>query len=589
MSPAATAESHVASYQIQVDGTDVKPEIADTIGEIKIVDSLMLPDSCDLTMFINSYDPEQAVMAVDEQPFEIGKELLIKVGAIDDQEPQAVLFRGDIVAVDVDFGAGGIAVGVRAYDGAHKLHRSRNIRVFQNQTSTDAVKKVLSEAGFSIDKTHPSGPPHEWLQQDNETDWEFIWRLARRIDFWLLVEGEKASFVRAGTSGETVALEYPLTLHAFHPRVTAVQQVAEVTARANDPKSKSTFEATAATPEQNASVGLERETVSNALEGGAIHISGESILEQDEIVKLAQATLDRIANAYIEADGHVQGNPKIKAGAKLQITGLGQKLSGTYLVGTATHTVSGGGGFETHFSTATATPTTLAALAGGSNGRTQFGDRLVIGIVSNNNDPDNLGRVKVKFPALSDADESGWMRIATPSAGAARGLLMLPQPDEEVLVGFENGDTRRGYVLGSLFNGKDKPGDDLIQQKDGTFALLSDKRIVAQSKEEMQLKSTKKMTVLVEDEQEITVKKDRTENISGAKTEAIGGNYKNEAKGTGTLKATGSYTIESTASVTIKAPSITVEGTASLTLKAPSVTIQGSASVNISGALINLG
>ena len=42
---------------------------------------------------------------------------------------------------------------------------------------------------------------------------------------------------------------------------------------------------------------------------------------------------------------------------------------------------------------------------------------------------------------------------------------MLPQPDEEVLVGFENGDTRRGYVLGSLFNGKDKPGDDLASQK----------------------------------------------------------------------------------------------------------------------------
>ena len=589
MSPAATSESHVASYQIEVAGAPVKPEIADSIGEIKIVDSLMLPDSCDLTMFINSYDAEQAIVAVDEQPFEIGKELTIKVGAIDDQEPQTVLFLGEIAAVDVDYGAGGIAVGVRAYDRAHKLHRSRHIRVFQNQTSTDAVKKVLSEAGFQVDKTDASGAPHEWLQQDNETDWEFIWRLARRIDFWLLVDGRKASFVKAGTSGETVPLEYPLTLHAFHPRVTAVQQVAKVTMRANDPKAKSAFSASATTPAQNARIGLERKTVSNALGGGEIHISGESALEQGEVVKLAQATLDRVANAYIEADGHVQGNPKIKAGAKLEITGLGEKLSGTYLVGTATHKVSGGEAFDTFVSTATATPTTLAALAGGSNGRTQFGDRLVIGIVSNNNDPDDLGRVKVKFPALSDADESHWLRVATPSAGNQRGLLMLPQPDEEVIVGFENGDTRRGYVLGSLFNGKDKPGPDLIQEKDGSFGLLSNKKIVAKSKDEMQLTSTKKMTVVAEAEQEITVKRDRTENISGGKTEAIGGNYKNEAKGSGTLKATGSYTIESNASVTIKAPSITVEGQASLTLKAPSVTIQGSASVNISGALINIG
>ena len=142
----------------------------------------------------------------------------------------------------------------------------------------------------------------------------------------------------------------------------------------------------------------------------------------------------------------------------------------------------------------------------------------MIGIVTNNNDPDSLGRVKVKFPALDDNLESEWMRIATPSAGNARGLMMLPQPNEEVIVGFENGDTRRGYVLGSLFNGKDKPGGAHLQGKearDGSFAVLSDKQIVATSKDEMKLTSTKKMTVDVQDEQEIKVAKDRTEQVGG--------------------------------------------------------------------------
>ncbi len=97
----------------------------------------------------------------------------------------------------------------------------------------------------------------------------------------------------------------------------------------------------------------------------------------------------------------------------------------------------------------------------------------MVGIVTNNNDPDQMGRVRVKFPSLSDSEESAWARVASVSAGNARGLMMLPQPDEEVIVGFEHGDTRRPIVVGSLFNGKDKPGDDLVQSKDGSFAVAS--------------------------------------------------------------------------------------------------------------------
>src|SRR3954447_19047625 len=145
----ATSETHVASYAVQVNGANVRPEIMDSLGEIQIVDSLMLPDACDLTLFINSYVHDDAVRAVDKQPFEIGSELTIKVGAIDDPAPNTVLFRGDVAAIDVDFGHGGITVGVRAYDGAYKLHRSRKVRVFKKQTVSDAVKKILQEAGFS--------------------------------------------------------------------------------------------------------------------------------------------------------------------------------------------------------------------------------------------------------------------------------------------------------------------------------------------------------------------------------------------------------------------------------------------------------
>ena len=592
MTPAsATAELHVASYKVLLNGSELKRELMDALGEIKVVDTLMLPNTCDLTMFINSYEQDKAIQDVDNQPFKIGTSLVIRAGAIDDRAPTQTVFDGEVVAIDADFGHGGITLGIRAYDRGHKLMRNRKARVFKQQTASGVFKAIIGQNGLGVGKVDATRETHEWIQQDNETDWDFLWRLARNIGYWVTVSGQKVNFVEAGKTANqtTVSLEWPDTIAAFHPRVTGVQQVKSVTAKAWDPKAKTVFSGQAQPPRQLAEIGLTRSKVSSDLGGGSIHISNSSATSRAEVDKLAQATLDRIANAYVEAEAHVPGNPNIKSGAILQITGVGKQFSGKYQCGTVRHNFEGGGSFDTHVSTATATPSSLAAMASGNGRGTKFGDQLVIGIVTNNTDPENLGRVKVKFPALDDQLESEWLRIATPSAGKERGLLMMPQANEEVIVGFENGDTRRGYVLGSLFNGKDTPGKELVHGSDGSFALLSDKQIVATSKDEMKLTSTKKMTVDVKDEQEIKVAKDRKETIQGNLNHSVSGNFQSEAKGSGTLKSSGSYTIESQGSVTIKAPSITVEGQAQLSLKAAQVSIQGSAMVSISGGIINLG
>jgi uncharacterized protein involved in type VI secretion and phage assembly len=82
---------------------------------------------------------------------------------------------------------------------------------------------------------------------------------------------------------------------------------------------------------------------------------------------------------------------------------------------------------------------------------------VVVGIVTNNKDDGNMGRIKVKFPWLSDDDESGWARVAAPMAGSGRGAYFLPEVDDEVLVAFEHGDIHFPYVVGALWNGKDSP------------------------------------------------------------------------------------------------------------------------------------
>ncbi|MFW9817699.1 MAG: phage baseplate assembly protein V [Candidatus Thorarchaeota archaeon] len=104
-------------------------------------------------------------------------------------------------------------------------------------------------------------------------------------------------------------------------------------------------------------------------------------------------------------------------------------------------------------------------------------------LVTNNNDPEKLGRVKVSFPWLSDKNETTWARIATPMAGNEYGCYFLPEVNDEVLVAFENGDIRLPYIIGSVWNGKDIPpekNDDgnnnirMIKSRSGHMVKLND-------------------------------------------------------------------------------------------------------------------
>jgi uncharacterized protein involved in type VI secretion and phage assembly len=84
---------------------------------------------------------------------------------------------------------------------------------------------------------------------------------------------------------------------------------------------------------------------------------------------------------------------------------------------------------------------------------------IVIGIVADLDDPEQLGRVRVKFPHLN-GEISNWARIATPMGGKDRGLFLRPERDDEVLVAFEQGDPRRPNVVGSFWSKADPPPPD---------------------------------------------------------------------------------------------------------------------------------
>jgi uncharacterized protein involved in type VI secretion and phage assembly len=147
------------------------------------------------------------------------------------------------------------------------------------------------------------------------------------------------------------------------------------------------------------------------------------------------------------------------AGGDVQIEQVGSRLSGRYRVTSVEHVYGAGRPYVTRFTCGGKEPAGLADLVGAGNGaveRRGWGS-LVIGIVTNNADPEKLGRVKVTFPTLTDQDESTWARMVTPGGGAKRGMQWLPEVDDEVLVGFELDDKTRPVVLGGLWNRQDPP------------------------------------------------------------------------------------------------------------------------------------
>jgi len=563
MSALASTE-HVAGIEVSVDGAPLAPKWRDLMTEVKVVDSLTLPDM----VLIRITDPKGE--NVDSHPLQIGKDVEVKASAIGDRATTSI-FKGQVAAMEPEFGKNGCSIAVRAYDKSHTLNRARKTRTFQQVSASDMVKKIAGESGLSPQATS-TDVVHEFFQQSNETDWNFLWRLALMHDYEVVVSDTKLQFRPANAaSGAPVSLRWQENLISYRPRMSGVQQPTTVNVRAWDPKAKANVSGSATSPTTSSQAGVQRSKVAGDLGGGTTFVTDRVAASSSEANAIAKSTLTRMADAFYEADGVAFGNPKIKAGTKVKIEGVGQKFGGTFTVTSSTHSYRGASGYQTSFQITGRSSRTLLELVRQPEDR-DWSASLVVGVVTNNNDPEQLGRVRVKYPSLSDSEESAWARVATPSAGNQRGLLMLPQANEEVIVGFEHGDPRRPIVVGSLFNGKDKPGDELVQNKDGSLGVVSNEKIHLHSKKDFEIKSDQKMVV------EIT--QDENHKVSG--------NYKHETTGNGSLKAQ-QYTVEAGSSMSVKGVSVTVEASASLTLKGATADIQGSGPVNIKGAIINLG
>jgi uncharacterized protein involved in type VI secretion and phage assembly len=572
----STAAQHVSSYSIRIDGRLIEKAYLDAVREVRVVSSLGTPDVCTFKIGLEMPRRQGDPHMIDRMPFSVGKAIEVSLGEKEGRAPSA-LFKGSLVTVEPTFGAGGVQVLVRALDPAHKLFRGRRVKAYQQQTISDIVRSVCSVAGVPV-SVSASGGPLEHVMQANETDWEFIHRLGDRIGFEFVVVDAQAKFRPRARAGAEIVLEYPEQLFEFSPRVTATQQVDSVEVRGYDAKTKDVIVGNATTPAVLSEYGITRSDVHKDFKGAKVLVATEPVEDARHAEKTAQALLDRMGDHHASAEGTTSGNPAIKAGVTIKVEGVGRSFGGKLRVHTATHVLRGGGTYETHFTSSPAA-TIAGALGGGAmapGGAGQsFADGLVMAIVTNNRDPDAMGRVKVKFPELGTDNESGWAPVAVPSAGKERGLMMLPVVDEQVLVAFEHGDPSRPIVIGSLFNGKDKPGVELAAE-DGSMGLRSDKKLISRAKEEIELEGGKTYTV--------KVKGDVAETFEAKLTTTVTGEVTLESKqGKLTLKAMQDISLTTTGgNVTISGNMVKIEAKGQLDLSSSGIT-------NVKGTMVNLG
>lgn len=183
---------------------------------------------------------------------------------------------------------------------------------------------------------------------------------------------------------------------------------------------------------------------------------------------------------------------------------------------------------------------------------------VYVGVVTDNQDPDAIGRVKVILPWSPDTGSDryeAWARIATLMAGKNRGTWLIPDVDDEVLVVFEAGDPRRPYVLGGLWNGKDNPPESIdsrntkkvLRSRNGVKVTLDD----SDGREQFLAETPggQKLTL-----------KDGPGSIELA--DSNGNSLKMEASGI-TLNTSASLTINAS-TMTVNASSVTVTGPTTL-------------------------
>ncbi|MDP2712864.1 MAG: VgrG-related protein [Solirubrobacteraceae bacterium] len=580
-----------AGAKITLDGSDLDPKLASQLVELRVETTTALPDVCALRFTEADPAAGDGLAIIDNAVFKLGAALSVKLATPSGGGSPKPVFDGEITTVEAELGTrpGGepaLELIVTGHDKSHRMHRKTTTRTLRQVTVSDVAKKVAGENGLAVGTiAQLGGGPAEVMHQVGETDWAFLSRLVAGHGGELDVAAGKLHVIDpAKTEKEVAELTWGETLERFRPRVSSVGQVAEITVHGWDAKKK---QAIVKTAKAKASTAVEQSGLDSAANGSTVHVVTAPVSTDGDVQAAATAIAGHLGHERVQAEAVAAGDPLLLAGAYVKISGVGKRFGGVHRIVSAVH-VYGRRGYTTRLTLGAGGRPLAQALGGGTGAHAAgFAEHLVIGVVSDNKDPDKLGRVKVKYPTLGDSVESDWARVVRGASGKERGGVAIPEVNDEVVLAFEHGDVRRPFVLGALFNGKDTPGADLVKES-SSFAARFPRDLDVATKEKIVVESGKDMTVTAKQGPiEITAGKEMKITASkGGPPSAI------TIETAGQIKVTGKMGVEIAASAPLKITStapVTVESNAALQLKGSVVQVQASGVLQLSGATVMLG
>jgi phage protein D len=458
--------------EVKIDGSPLDAAVERLIEQVVVDNQVLLPD----TFLIVFNDRERDVLG--KSRIKVGSKVEINGTALGSQQAES-LISAEVTSLGAEYQAGQSRIMVRGYDPSHRLHRGRVTATYVNQKDSDIARAVAGRNSLDVGTIDDSGEVHEWVCQANLSDWEFLTGRAHQIGFEVTVSDGKFHFRKPPAASEAPAdgdydsknplqLVFGQDLLQFRPRVTSAGQVSSVQVWGWDRTEKKALVGSAAAKTTSASLPAKPADLAATFGSQTYSVVNRPQSTQAGADATAAAVAEQIASAFAEADGTARGNPRLKAGAAVSVSAVATQFAGQYTLSQTRH-VFDEEGYRTEFRVNGRAERSLLGLTGGWSAGTGSGGGnpvagLVIAIVTNNNDPSQLGRVKLKFPWLSDSFESDWAPMSQLGAGPKSGAVFLPEVDDEVLVGFDHGDMSRPYVIGGLHNGVDKPvlGEDLF-------------------------------------------------------------------------------------------------------------------------------
>ena len=461
-------------------------ELKESILQVVVEESLHLPGVFTIALenpFKPGYPAEDfPIMKFLNSHLQIGREVVIGFSnAATDLDQFTTSYDyprmlvGEITAVEVPFSKRAqTPIIIRGYSYSHRLHRGRWNRSFLDRTDSDIALILAGEAGIPIGQVDPSGIVHEYVFQENQTNMEFLKERAARIGFEVFVLEGLFYFRKPKENpieGNIDWLNY--SLDNIRVRANSIEQVKDVQVRGWDYPNKIPF--IAKTVAQSGSVitnvkgqgdGVSISSKFNKPGEQTFYVVDQPVYQQIEADFIAQSCCDEIRGQYIHADVEAEGDPRIRPGRSFILEGNTTKIpehfAGKYYITETRHVYEPDRerSYNTEFVIRGLRNSDLLTTLSPPN-RLQPGQTFLIGIVTENRDPENMSRIKVIYPTLTEDHNSHWARMVSIGAGIDRGTDWLPEIGDEVIVGFEHGDIHRPLVIGSVWNGVDKPPEHI--------------------------------------------------------------------------------------------------------------------------------